>query len=467
MTKWIYLLAIVIYFSKPALSQSQSPLHDSIIKQLKSGIEGFKDRYHSPAIVVAIIHDKEIIFSESLGYIDVENKISATIDSKFPILSVTKTFTATMFMQLMERKTISFDSDVRKYIPEYRGNLNSRDKSPTTLFQLATHTSGLPRNSPADIYFTKQIDKWILGSTEYATLEPANKKEFLQSLKFIRKEYSVYQLLSYGDRYYSNLGYSLLGIALERAAKSNYENYVINKICKPLKMTNSGFDTEKPRNSLLAKGYYYDDSLKNSIPTPVFNSNAAVYAGGMYSTASDLAKYISFQFDNGMEANKILSKENRAMMYSFKIGWKPYYPFVLHEGAMLGYRCQVYFNPDLKIGWVILTNTSDFEFSKINEYFSKLIIPLYNKKPVTDLDKYIGTYRLDGGYDSLRIYLKKENLYSSYLEKTLPESPLVLSGNNRFKAQGKGNYSIGYDFITDESGEIKILNMGQLMWVKQ
>ena len=89
------------------------------------------------------------------------------------------------------------------------------------------------------------------------------------------------------------------------------------------------------------------------------------------------------------------------------------------------------------------------------------------KKPITYLSKYIGTYRLAGGYDSLRIYLKDGNLYSSYLQDKLLQLPLTFSGNNKFKGQANNNYAIAYDFITNERSEIKFLNMGQLMWIKQ
>jgi CubicO group peptidase (beta-lactamase class C family) len=327
----------------PQSGHAQSALSDSVINELKKGVEGFKDRFHSPSISVVIVHDKNIVFSEALGYTDIENKTPATIDSKYPILSVTKTFTATMFMQVAERKQINLVDEVKKYVPEYAENHDPLDKGGTTLLQLATHTSGLPRNSPADIAFTKQIDKWMLAGVKYASITPATNKEFLRSLPFIKKEYPEYELQSYGDRRYSNMGYSLLGIALERAAKKGYGYYVATNICKPLKMDNTGFDTENPENTKLAKGYYYADSLKNFVETPVFKSNAALYAGGMYSTAADLAKYISFQFDDGAQANTVLSRENRAMMHTFKIGWKPSYPFVVHEGSMLGYRCEVAF----------------------------------------------------------------------------------------------------------------------------
>jgi hypothetical protein len=159
----------------PAVCQSQSLLNDSTFKELIIGAEGFKNRYHSPSIVVVIVHDKKIIFSDARGYVDIENKVPATIDSKYPILSVTKTFTATMLMQLVERNITTLDDDTRKYVPEFKANFNL-DKNRTTLFQLATHTSGLPRNSPADINFTKQVDRWLLAGTDYATIETRNKK---------------------------------------------------------------------------------------------------------------------------------------------------------------------------------------------------------------------------------------------------------------------------------------------------
>ena len=463
----LFLFVTALGIIIPVICQSQDLLNDSTAKQLRIVVNGFKNRYNSPSIVVVIVHDKQIVFSESLGNIDLDNKILATVDSKYPILSVTKPFTATMFMQLMQRKIVGLDDDVKRYLPEFKGNSDLPGKSGTTLLQLATHTSGLPRNSQADINFTKQVDRWLLAGTNYSTIDPATKKEFIQSLKFIKQEYPEYQLLSQSDRHYSNLGYSMLGIALERAAKVDFTNYVINNICKPLKMNNTGFGTEGFGKNGLAKGYYYNDSLKDFIQTPVFNPNSALYAGGMYSTATDLAKFISFQFEtNSPNADKVLSEKNRAMMQTFKIAWKPSYPFVLHEGAMLGYRCEIAFNPEIKIGWVVLTNTTDFDFSRLNDNISRLIVPVYSKKSISDLNKYTGTYQLAGEYDSLKIYLKNDSLYSTYLQDLLFESPLIPSGNHRFKGQGKGSYNIGYEFIPDEKSGIKVLNMGQLMWVK-
>ena len=219
MKKLLFVLVIALEIIIPVVCQSQVLLNDSTSKQLRIAVEGFKNRYHTPSIVVLIVHDKEIIFSESQGFIDLESKIPASIDAKYPILSVTKPFTATMLMQLMQRNIVNMDDDVKKYIPEFNGSSDSPDKSVTTLLQLATHTSGFPRNSQADINFTKQVDMWILAGTKDSTIEAATKEELLSSLKFIKNEYPKYQFMRYGDRHYSNLGYSILGIALREPLK--------------------------------------------------------------------------------------------------------------------------------------------------------------------------------------------------------------------------------------------------------
>ena len=106
MYKKIFLVTSMLATIIPLIANSQNILHDSTIKALRMGLEGFKDRFHSPSIVISIVHDKQIIFSEALGYTDVDNKVAATIDSKYPVLSVTKVFTATMLMQLKQRNIL-------------------------------------------------------------------------------------------------------------------------------------------------------------------------------------------------------------------------------------------------------------------------------------------------------------------------------------------------------------------------
>jgi CubicO group peptidase (beta-lactamase class C family) len=457
----LFIFIWLFIFNFTAYSQNNS-LPDSVKAKLIFGIKGFKERYQSPSITVAIIHDQEIVFSESIGFIDLENKIPATLDAKYPIQSVSKLFTATMLMQLNEKVVVSLEDDVIKYVSEFKSGTN-KPKAKTTLLQLATHTSGLPRNVSADIVFAQQADRWFVEKS-FDTLNMSGKDEFLHSLQYVEYEYPKYEFLPYGDRHYSNLGYSLLGIALERAAKTDFATYIINNICKPLNMNNTGFIDEAGTGNKLARGYHYDNQKNTFDKAPVFLPNSALYAGGMYSTAIDIAKFISFQFKQN---SNILSDEYKSMMIAFRIGWKPEYPFVFHEGSIIGSRTMVAINPKLKLGWVILVNTSDFDFSRINKWFSENLLAFYTQNSNADLSQYVGTYQLSDGSSSLNIYLKNGNLYSTYLSDLFPDSPLSPSGNNRFTVQGAGEHSIGDEFIFEDKPRKIILNLGQLMWTKK
>ncbi len=441
----------------PFCSLAQTILTDSAAQQLDAAVEGFRQRYHTPSLVLIVVRDQQVIYRKANGYIDVDQKLPATADSKYPVMSVSKLFTATMLMQLRGQGIVTLEDDVRKYIPEYK-------LKGTTLLQLATHTSGLPRNSNADIGLAQQIDKWMLGNAELKILSASTKQEMLRTLPHLEREYPVYQMLGYSDRHYSNLGYSLLGIALERAARMEHSQYVTSHIFKPLQMNSSGFLTGPQQQDQVAKGYVYQDSAGTYRQTPFFQPNSASYAGGIYSTANDMARFVSAQFKNN---SSLLPDADKAMMMAMNIAWKPAYPYTYHEGSILGYRSEVMLNPARKIGWVILTNGNNFEFGRINDVVSKILDASMPAKQTIPLQAYTGTYALAGRNETLKIFLKDGSLYSTYLQNDIPTASLTFTGRNAFKGAGKNGYNIIYEFIPEANGNINTLNLGQLMWKKK
>jgi CubicO group peptidase (beta-lactamase class C family) len=447
----------------PAMLVAQQQLPDTVIHKLEQAVAQFRSTSNSPAISIAIVHGHDIIYKQAIGYTDVQNKVAAKVDSKFPIMSITKTFTATMFMQLMERGIVGLNDDIRKYIPEYKVKSDYKGTGPTTLLQLATHTSGLPRNTPADTAFTFSFERWMITGGASPVQPFATNKEVLQALQFMKLDYPPYDFIHQNDRHYSNLGYTLLGIAIERAAKTSYTKYIKDNILAPLKMMESGFLTEPGIGTKVAKGYRVEKKSGKFNEIPFFEVNAAIYPGGMYSTATDMIKYIIAQFDG----DEILKPDTRGMMRQLKIAWKPAYPYVLHEGGFPGHRSIAVFNPISKTGWVILTNIGDIDFGRINDQFAGILSEAYKKSEKLPLQQYTGTYSLPGGYGSMDIYLKNDSLYSTYCHELLPGRTLKAEGTNRFKVEVKDGYSINYEFVADETGKIKGLRLGQFLWEKQ
>ncbi|MFV0417929.1 MAG: serine hydrolase domain-containing protein [Dysgonomonas sp.] len=459
-------LITLLLFSINGFSQNSLP--DSVSTQLTIGIGGFKDRYHVPAIAVAVVKDQEVVYSKAIGVANLETMDSITPYSKFPIQSVTKLFTATMLMMLEEEGIVNLNDEVRKYVPEFICSSDTTNTK-TTLFQLATHTSGLPRNSGADINFAKKADMWLAMKSADTTLEMSSKQEFIRSLHDMQYEYEPYDHLYYEDRHYSNLGYSLLGISLERAAQSDYITYIMKNLCAPLGMEKSGFIDNYSDYSDLVKGYHYDSRKNEFRNSPLFLPNSAVYAGGMYSTVMDMAKFLKYYFREDVDDScTAISDINKNMMYKLNIGWKSSYPLVIHEGSMIGHRSMIAMDPKLKVGWIILVNGTEFDFSRINNWFKETLFKYYNsKEQFLGLDRFIGTYKLQGGYDSLKIHKKDGNLYSTYLNEIADEKPMIRQGNNHFKVEVSESHSIGYEFLFDNASDKVFLNLGQLMWVKE
>jgi CubicO group peptidase (beta-lactamase class C family) len=440
----LYLFLLVLIIGAGSV-QGQDRIDDTTGVKLRKAIENLKEKYRCPGVSVAIVHEDNIVYDLSLGYTDLENKTAVTMDSKFPVMSITKTFTATMLMQLREKGVVKLDDPVKKYIPEYT-------VSPTTtLFQLATHNSGLPRNSPADMSFTISLDEWMLNGGKGAIKGFATDQELLRSLRSLKLEYPPFDYIHPNDRHYSNMGYELLGIALERAAKEEYTAYVIHHICQPLGMTHTGFLNDPGIRQGVAKGYRYNAGHQDSLP--FFDLNSAIYAGGLYSTAGDLCKFISSQWTG----------ESQAMMRQLKIAWKPAFPYVLHEGGLPGYRSIIVFNPETKLGWVILTNGNDVDFNEINGSLAEIAGAVYKKRGKTGLTQYTGKYKLPGGYGDLTMSLRNDSLYSTYL---LPDKALTPDGGLRWKAEGSNGHSIGYEFVGDGNGKITALKLGQFVWYK-
>jgi CubicO group peptidase (beta-lactamase class C family) len=101
-------------------ASAQNNLPDSIVEKLNKAIADFQTKQHCPGMAVAVVKENDIIYNHTLGYTDLDNKTPVTIDTRFPIMSVTKTFTATMLVQLAERGVVSMHDKVTKYIPEYK-----------------------------------------------------------------------------------------------------------------------------------------------------------------------------------------------------------------------------------------------------------------------------------------------------------------------------------------------------------
>lgn len=269
-----FLFLTFILFSQLSfgqLSAKTSAVISLIGNQINSDLQ--KDNLHG-SISVAILKNDQVIWAGAFGYSQMEKDAPADTNNIYRIGSITKVFTATLLMQMVEEDKIKLDDPVENYLPEIR-NLKDYDKySKITFRQLASHTAGLKREPElrgADVGPLDQWEQKVLACISKTSYNSKPGEQFL----------------------YSNIGFAMLGLAISRAAGVPYMQMVQQRILEPLHMTDTYFALSDDKLSRLAQGLSNGNGGVN-IDLPVRELKGRGYRvpnGGIYSTPRDLAKF--------------------------------------------------------------------------------------------------------------------------------------------------------------------------------
>jgi len=290
--RYLSLLFLAVLSLTPAAAQQTGPTPGELaqIDQLFSA-ELAKLNYGG--VTAGIIRGDQLVWTKSLGLADIENNIQANAETVYAIGSITKLFTALMLQQLVARGLVHLGDPVAMYVPEVEKIQNPfMHAAPMTLYQLATHTSGLqgndmpfpPREGPGS-QWEQVLISWFPQLT--FDFEPGTRVQ------------------------YSNIGYSILGLALERAAGQPYAAYIQTEILIPLGMTHTGFELTPEMAAHVSKGYLL---LPNGTLGPALDPTKQPVlpaffwpAGGLFSTVGDLAKFVAFELGQGPDS--VLSRQ--------------------------------------------------------------------------------------------------------------------------------------------------------------
>ncbi|EGG21742.1 hypothetical protein DFA_01628 [Cavenderia fasciculata] len=328
-----------------------------------------------PSFTMTVVNGDNIIWQKTIGNEDPLNNASAplSIDHNVRIGSVTKSFTALMMFKLRDEGVIDLDDRLVKYLPEFyiqsvdnsADDLNLKSSAPTfstiTLEEIASHQSGLPRDVPC-------------RSPSY---EDCDCNRILATLRTMFRP-----LPSLMSPIYSNLGYTLLGRALENAlniyeGRSNtpsrnkdwvsYEDYIRQKFLHPLGMFDTHFKASESRRPR-AMSVKVDKANNYSMSHfEVTNLGFSVPMGGMWSTARDMSKYLSFllKFPNDNKVLKYSSfLESLIPLYvradgntSLALPWEAFYDTennywtIAKSGEFEGYLSYLSFVRELNYGY--------------------------------------------------------------------------------------------------------------------
>jgi len=270
----------------PVERMSESELLAALREKLEK--ESAADKF-AGAVIVA--KDGKVVFKGAYGMADREKKTPNTLDTKFRIGSMNKMFTATSILQLVQAGKIALADPLGKYVTDYP---NKEFASKVTIQQLLTHTGGT-----GDI-FGPEFD--------------ARRKE-LRTLQDYMNLYGKRNLeFEPGSRWeYSNYGFLLLGVVVERVSGKSYYDYVSENVYGPAGMSASGSLTEEQNVPNRSIGYtrFGGNGLRPNTDTLPYRGTSA---GGGYSTVEDLLK-----FANVLASHKVLDARNTELLTTGKV----------------------------------------------------------------------------------------------------------------------------------------------------
>ena len=292
-------------FPLPHLSESD--LLTALRKKLDDDAAG--DRFSGAALVA---RNGKIVFAQAYGLADREKKTPNTLKTRFRIGSMNKMFSAVATLQLAQNGKLDLKAPLGKYLTDYP---NKDVASKVTIEQLLSHTGGT-----GDI-FGPEFDKRRLELktlTDYVSLYGARAPQFEP-----------------GSRWqYSNYGFLLLGVLIEKVSGQSYYDYVRDHIFKPAGMTGTASEPEDQTVSERSVGYtkFGGATWKPNTDTLPYRGTSA---GGGYSTVEDLLK-----FATALQTHKLLNAQYTEMLTTGKVdagGGK--YAFGFQDNMINGTRC--------------------------------------------------------------------------------------------------------------------------------
>ncbi len=334
---------LLILFQLPAWAQHSADVltegspelvgvSEKRLQLLDQFIRDYVNKGYIPGGVFLVARDNQIVYNKTFGFRNTDKKAPYKKDDIFRICSMTKAITTVAIMQLYEEGKLGLDDAVQNYIPAFKktqvlDSFNEKDstyttvpvKSPITLRQLLTHTSGIAYGDfyPGKIKAVYKKNNMLgvgLSHPSWTTEE------------FINRLAAVPLAFQPGDHFMYGLNMDVLGRVIEVASGEKLSDYFHKHIFELLGMKDTYFYLPKEKQSRLVPIYGYDannnfqmltnDPLVSNTDYPK-NVDIGHYAGGggLSSTAMDYAIFIQSLMNNGIyNGKRILSRKTIEVM---------------------------------------------------------------------------------------------------------------------------------------------------------
>ncbi|MFC3362528.1 serine hydrolase domain-containing protein [Pedobacter fastidiosus] len=337
------------------------------VEKAEAEIQDIMAKYSAVGVSVAVVKQNKIIYTHSFGLKNVENNVPLTDQDLFRIASISKSFSATSIMQLVEAGKIALDDDFSNLV----GFKVRNPKFPETIITLKMMLSHRSSLNDSQGYLKLDVinpDKNPDWAKCYNSYEPGKGYE------------------------YCNLNFNLIGTVIEKISGERFDNYVKNHLLKPLGLY-AGYCVDSLDSAKFVTLYEYNNDTKTFTPAPtayaprreeiknyVMGYSTPIFSptGGMKISAPDLAKYMTMHMNYGTyNGVKIMSKKHSKLMQT-KISEEEGYAMAMrsvddlipgltlkgHTGSAYGLYSAMFFNPKEKYGIVVITNGCNPVYTK-------------------------------------------------------------------------------------------------------
>jgi CubicO group peptidase (beta-lactamase class C family) len=309
----------------PLVSPEQVGLSAARLARVSKWMKGWVDSGKLPGMTVAVMRKGELAFAETYGKADVERNKPMRPDTIVRIYSMTKPLTSTAIMMLFEEGRFQLDDSISKFIPGFRNQRvysgGSRGKIETVPAErdicfrdLLSHTSGLTygfmESNPVDaLYRAKGAD-----GVEYGTAE--------SSLREVTEKLATFPLIAQpGTAWNYSVSTDVLGYLVEVISGQPFEKFLLEKVLKPLGMTDTDFHVPAAKHDRFAANYnagpggklvLLDDPAKSRYLAPRRVNSGG---GGLVSTASDYLRFCKFMLNKGeLDGVRLLGRKTVELM---------------------------------------------------------------------------------------------------------------------------------------------------------
>jgi len=348
------LLGAILLFTNDI--QSQATSSSDLAENADSYFNEIVDQLGIPGFAVAIVREDNVLISNGYGYTDYEKRIPATGQSAYYIASSTKSFTGLLSTILDAEGVIGLDDSLSNYFPDLVTKTGV-DLNMVKIRDLITHTSGIENNPIAwRVAFT--------GDHHQTLLEDL--------MKYCDENES-----GYGNYQYTNVGYNIYAVLLEKVTGRSWKDWMQEKIFDPAGMdrTSAYISKAAKENWNLARPYLTFDGIDRIELEK--QDNTMQSAGGLITSADDMASWLLLQLNEGsLNGSKVFPAEimnaSQQKWVEFDGSSRTFAPthygmgwefgnynsnnMIYHFGGFAGYASHVSFLPEQNLGVAIMIN---------------------------------------------------------------------------------------------------------------